>query len=248
MARLSCFYPWLIWSGGRSCPTDLVRATTRQYGKRRTNLFAVSCSTRDGYHYWGGNSCQHHLRIRAPLRQVGLLQLRCRRADATRKLPWVDCSSPASPHAVQPASSRRRLCCPQKTTYHSESVLSHQWVIDMLCSSKGSDGRSEVINATQRSCGWKHSLRLISCRVTPCYLASASLTAGRGRSGAHHSRFVTVNDPALRALWDSGGWTGAPLAHRDFNGHGHMGTSHLITGPSATASRIAVAIPACFAA
>lgn len=48
-------------------------------------------------------------------------------------------------------------------------------------------------------------------------------------------------------------WTGLqcpqlPQGHRDFSGHGHMGTSHLITGPSATSSRIAVGFPACSAA
>lgn len=204
MAGLSCFYPWLIWSGGRSCPTDLVRATTKQYRKQRTNLFAVSCSTRDGYHYWGWNSCQYHLRIRAPSETgratAGSLPSGGCNLDRTDAL-GVGCSSPASPPAVQPASSRRRLCFPQKKhlpfqaspvtsvgNRHAVQQQSKRWKV------RGNECNAALLRLEALA-------RLISCRVTPCYLASASRTAGRGRSGAHHSRFVTVNDPALRALW-----------------------------------------------
>lgn len=124
------------------------------------------------------------MRIRAPHTQAGLLQVRCRRADATSTASWWIAAHPQSPQSlrlVQPTSSSTEVALPAGT-HHSRPSLSHRLFLALLCSSKGSDGRSEAMNATLLRL--EAIARLISCRVTPHLLVSASRTAGPRRSGA----------------------------------------------------------------
>lgn len=208
------------------------------------------------------------LRIRAPLRQAGLLQVRCRRADATTLRCClgllVDCAAypavcpPASPPAVQPTSSRRRGCVAHQRHFR-HSLPSRACHIggssQMLCSSKGSDGRSEAVKCNAALLQLEAFARPISCRVTPCYPVPRLCITQLQAEGDQEPPFAFRHRPSsslLRGLTGgpSGGSSGPqlPQGHRDFSGHGHMGTSHLITGPSATSSRIAVGFPACSAA
>lgn len=91
----------------------------------------------------------------------------------------------------------------------------------MLCSSKESDGMSEAMNATLLQL--EAVARLISCRVTPCDLVSASSTAGRGRSGAtiRVSSRSTIQPCCPRESLECPGRGSS--GHRDFSGHGLWG-------------------------
>lgn len=196
-------------------------------------FFALSCSTRDGYYYQGGNSRRHHLRIRAPLRQDRATAGPLPSGGCDQHRFLVDCSSPTSLPLVQPTSSRRRFVLPAETvacrnTHHTKArPVTSAVVLAMLCSSKGSDGRSEAMNATLLRL--EAIARLISCRVTRCHLVSASRTAGRGRSGAiiRVSSRSTIQPCCPRECLDclaclaclGRGSTG----HRDFSGHGLWG-------------------------
>lgn len=133
------------------------------------------------------------MRIRAPLRQARLLQVRCRRVDATSTTSWWIA---AHPQVFAQCSSRATPIRSTEVVFPAEALIirhpkpgqSHRLFLAMLCSSKGSDGRSEAMNATLLRL--QAIARLISCRVTPCHPPSASRTAGRGRSGA-------VNGPSF---------------------------------------------------
>lgn len=202
-----------------------------QARRQTTNLFAVSCSTRDGYYYWGENSCQH-LRASRPLRQQGY----CRSAAVGRMRParlpgGLQLARNSSSCATHIISTKGWAAC--RGTQLSKSSLSHRPVLEMLCS-KGSDGESEAMNATLLQL--RVIARLISCRATPCNLTSASHNAGCGRSGAYNHVSSRFTSSLERALF------GTPVAIGTYRAR-TMETSHLVTGPSATRPGSPLAFP-----
>lgn len=227
MAGLSCFYrTWLIWrttmpyrcQGG-------VRATSKSPDEQSTHFppfFALSCLTRDGYYYRGGNSRQDHLRIRAPLSQAGLLQVRCRRADATKHRFLVDCSSPASLPLVRPTPSRQRLRRPQKAlALPSPACLSHRLALPMLCSAVQQQRKRRKVRGNECNAppaGRNRATNIVSgCTLPP----RRCITHCRPRAiRSRHSRFLTVQNTefSLERTLD-----GAQVAIGDFSGHGLWG-------------------------
>lgn len=162
------------------------------------DFFALSCSMRDGYYCRSGRPRQPPVAHPRPSKTGGATAGPLPSGGCDQHRFLVDCSSPASLPLVQPTSSRQRLCCLQALTTPSRASrgLSHRLLLAMLCSSKGSDGRSEAMNATLLRLDT--TARLISCRVTPLP-PRLCITHCRPRAiRSHRLRFVTVHNPALR--------------------------------------------------
>lgn len=227
VAGLSCFYrTWLIWrttmpyrrqAGVRATPKRTNEQSTLFFLFLRTLLLDTGRLLLPGWElasrpFAHPRPSETGRTTAGPLPSGG--------CDQHRFL--VDCSSPASLPLVRPTPSRRRLRRPQRhPPYQAQPACHIGWPSQCcaaLCSSKGSDGRSEATNATLLQLS--AIARLISCRVAPCHLVAASRTAGRGRSGAviRVSSRSIIQNSALRGLW-----TGAQVAIGDFSGHGLWG-------------------------